>query len=187
MERRRREVEDDENEANGANVTRTNRSENEPVGVTTVFTPPPPRADMLYDVVDDPASHTAPELRAAYGRALADVVDAHGVERVAADSGVDEDRLRALVAGDDVELTVEEATAVLAVDADIDAETMALELQDRLLMGMTTGVLDVDTLAAETGLDVSGQEVQQSLEGRRATTLDELAAIHRVIAARNDR
>jgi hypothetical protein len=75
--------------------------------------------------------------------------------------------------------------AVLAVDADIDAETMALELQDRLLMGMTTGVLDVDTLAAATDLDLSGQEVQQSLEGRRSTTLDELAAIHRVIADRN--
>jgi hypothetical protein len=142
---------------------------------------------MLYDVVDDPASRTASELRAAYERALADVVDSHGVAAVAADADVDEDRLRALDAGDDLALTVEEAMAVLAVDADRDAETMALELRDRLLMGMATGVLDVDTLAAETGLDISGQEVQQSLEGRRATTLAELAAIHRVIAARNDR
>jgi hypothetical protein len=140
---------------------------------------------MLYDVVDDPASRTAAELRAAYERALADVVDSHGVAAVAADADVDEDRLRALAAGDDLDLTVEEAMAVLAVDADRDAETMALELRDRLLMGMTTGVLDVDTLAAETGLDISGQEVQQSLEGRRRTTLDELAAIHRVIATRN--
>jgi hypothetical protein len=140
---------------------------------------------MLYDVVDDPASRTASELRAAYERALADVVDTHGVAAVAADADVDEDRLRALAAGDDLDLTVEEAMAVLAVDADRDAETMAFELRDRLLMGMTTGVLDVDTLAAETGLDISGQEVQQSLEGRRQTTLDELAAIHRVIATRN--
>jgi hypothetical protein len=54
-------------------------------------------------------------------------------------------------------------------------------------MGMTTGVLDVDTLAAETGLDLSGQAIQQSLEGRRETTLTELAAIHRAIADRNDR
>jgi hypothetical protein len=142
---------------------------------------------MLYDVVDDPASHAAAELRAAYERALADVVDTHGVARVAADSGVDEERLEALAAGEAVTLTVEEAMAVLAVDADLDAETMALELRDRLLMGMTTGVLDVDTLAAETDLDISGQEVQQSLEGRRTTSLDELAAIHRVIAVRNDR
>jgi hypothetical protein len=142
---------------------------------------------MFYDLVDDPASRSAPELRREYERALVDVADTHGVASVAADSGVDEARLRALVAGDEATLTVEEAMAVLAVDADLDAETMTLELRDRLLMGMATGVLDVDTLAAETGLDISGQEVQQSLEGRRATTLAELAAIHRVIAARNDR
>jgi hypothetical protein len=141
---------------------------------------------MLYDVVDDPASRTAPELRAAYERALAGVVDAHGAAAVAADAGVDEAHLEALAAGDEVTLSVEEAMAVLAVDADRDAETMVLELRDRLLMGMTTGVLDVDTLAAETGLDISGQEVQQSLEGRRTTTLAELAAIHRVIAVRNE-
>jgi hypothetical protein len=146
---------------------------------------------MLYDVVDDPASRTRSELRATYEAALAAVVDAHGAASVARESGVDEERLRALVAGDrdgdEPPMTVEEAMAILAIDADIDADTMALELQDRLLMGMTTGVLDVDTLAAETGLDVSGQEVQQSLEGRRTTTLEELAAIHRVIAVRNDR
>jgi hypothetical protein len=146
---------------------------------------------MLYDVVDDPASRTRSELRAAYEAALADVVDAHGVAIVARETGVDEEQLRALVAGDGdsdgLEITVEEAMSILAIDSEIDADTMALELQDRLLMGMTTGVLDVDTLAAETGLDVSGQEVQQSLEGRRTTTLEELAAIHRVIAVRNDR
>jgi hypothetical protein len=142
---------------------------------------------MFYDVVDDPASHEASELRAAYERALVDVIDDHGSETVADDSGVDAERLDALAAGETVDFTVEEAMAVLAVDADLDAETMTLELQDRLLMGMTTGVLDVDTLAAETGIDISGQEVQQSLEGRRQTTLAELAAIHRVIAVRNDR
>jgi hypothetical protein len=142
---------------------------------------------MLYDVVDDPATLDAGELRAAYERALAEVVDAHGAATVATASGVDEERLAALAAGEAPTLTVEEATRVLAVDADRDAETMAMELRDRLLMGMTTGVLDVDTLAGETDLDVSGQEVQQSLEGRRETTLAELAAIHRVIAVRNDR
>jgi hypothetical protein len=140
---------------------------------------------MFYDVADDPASLTTAELRAAYEQALVDVIEAHGLSAVAAESGVDEDRLAGLTEG--ATLTVDEAMAVLAVDAELDAETMTLELQDRLLMGMTTGVLDVDTLASETELDLSGQEVQQSLEGRRSTTLDELAAIHRVIAARNDR
>ena len=140
---------------------------------------------MLYDVVDEPASLTASELRAAYERLLQGVIETHGRSTVSAAADVDEDRLAALGTESGGRLTVEEAMAILAVDADRDAETLTLELQDHLLMGMTTGVLDVDTLASETDLDLSGQEVQQSLEGRRATTLDELAAIHRVIAARN--
>jgi hypothetical protein len=50
-------------------------------------------------------------------------------------------------------------------------------------MGMTTGVLDVDTIAAEIDVDLTGQEVQQALEGRTEMTLTELAAIHRFIDA----
>ena len=142
---------------------------------------------MFYDVVDDPASQSAAELRAAYEGLIVDAIETHGASAVAAEADVDEGRLDALAAGEDVTLTLEEGVAILAVDADLDAETMLLELRDHLLMGMTTGVLDVDTLAAETSLDISGQEIQQSLEGRRSTSLAELAAIHRVIAVRNDR
>jgi hypothetical protein len=53
-------------------------------------------------------------------------------------------------------------------------------------MAMTTGVVDVDTLAANVDLDLSGQEVQQALEGRAEMTLEQLAAIHQFLAARND-
>jgi hypothetical protein len=54
-------------------------------------------------------------------------------------------------------------------------------------MGMTTGVVDVDTIASNVDLDLSGQEVQQAIEGRIPMTLDELAAIHGYIAGRNAR
>jgi hypothetical protein len=68
-----------------------------------------------------------------------------------------------------------------------DSEAIVLELRDHLLLGMTTGVLDVDTVASNVELGLSGQEIQQALEGRNAMTLEQLAAIHRFIAERNDR
>lgn len=142
---------------------------------------------MLHDVVENAGSQPPEELRAAYEAELAAVVEERGVEPVATESGVDEERLEALVDGESPEFTVEEAAAVLAARGDVDADVVVAELRDHLLMGMTTGVLDVDTVASNVDLDLSGQEVQQSLEGRRPTTLRELAAVHQFIDARNER
>jgi hypothetical protein len=142
---------------------------------------------MLHDAVENPAARTPAELRAAYEESLRTVVAAHGAAEVAAASGVEEATLSALAAGDSPELTVEEAAAVLAVDADVAAADIVFELRDHLLLGMTTGVLDVDTLASEAPLDLSGQEVQQAIEGRTSMTLGQLAAIQHTVAARADR
>ncbi|MFB6108838.1 MAG: DUF5791 family protein [Haloplanus sp.] len=142
---------------------------------------------MLYDVVDDPGSLSPAELRAAYQRELRAVVDEHGVETVTVETGLPGELIAALADGDSTTLTLSEAAAILAVGSDRSAETIEQEVRDRLLMGMTTGVLDVDTLASNLDLDLSGQEVQQAIEGRVQMTLDELAAIHGYIARRNDR
>ena len=142
---------------------------------------------MLYDAADDPGGLSPEALREAYEAQLRSVVDAVGTETAAADSGVDQDRIRAIEAGAVPDLRVADAAAVLALDDDRpDAESIVLELRDHLLMAMTTGVVDVDTLAANVDLDLSGQEVQQALEGRTEMTLAQLAAIHRFLAARND-
>jgi hypothetical protein len=145
---------------------------------------------VLHDAVANPANRSAAEVRAAYEARLREVVAARGVEAVAADSGVDADRLAALADdGDAPGMTVQEAAAVLAADEAVDAaaDDIVFELRDHLLMGMTTGVLDVDTLAAEVESDLSGQEVQQAIEGRIPMTLAQLAELQRAIAARNDR
>ena len=142
---------------------------------------------MLYDAADDPGGLSPGALREAYEAQLRSVVDAVGAETAAADSGVDPDRIRAIEAGAVPDLRVADAAAVLALDDDRpDAESIVLELRDHLLMAMTTGVVDVDTLAANVDLNLSGQEVQQALEGRTEMTLAQLAAIHRFLAARND-
>jgi len=140
---------------------------------------------MLYDAADDPGELAPDALRRAYEAQLRAVVESVGAGAAAA-SGVDAGRIEALDDGPVPDLPVEDAAAILALDDDRpDAESIVLELRDHLLMAMTTGVVDVDTLAANVDLDLSGQEVQQALEGRTAMTLDQLAAIHAFLAARN--
>lgn len=143
---------------------------------------------MLYDAADDPARLTPTELREAYEAQLRAVVADRGVAAVAADTGVDADLLESLADGSAPQFRVEDAAAVLALDESRpDAEAIVLELRDHLLMAMTTGVVDVDTIASNVDLDLSGQEIQQTLEGRTAMTLAQLAAIQQYLAERNDR
>ena len=142
---------------------------------------------MLYDAADDPGAMTPDALRRAYETQLRTVVESVGAGTAAAESGVDAGRIETLEDGPAPELPVQDAAAILALDdSRPDAESIVLELRDHLLMAMTTGVVDVDTLAANVDLDLSGQEVQQALEGRTAMTLEQLAAIHGFLAARND-
>ncbi|MFB6122684.1 MAG: DUF5791 family protein [Haloferacaceae archaeon] len=145
---------------------------------------------MLYDAADQPGARSPAELRAAYEDELRTVIEERGVDAVAAATDVDAETVSVLAAGDSPDLTLAEAAAILAVDGTYpSADGIVAEVRDHLLMGMTTGVLDVDTVASNLGdgVDLSGQEVQQAIEGRNQMTLSELAAIHRVIAARNDR
>ena len=140
---------------------------------------------MLHDAAEDVSEPTPSALRAAYEAALRSTIEAVGPETVAAETDVEADRIEALAAGDSPGLTVEEAAAVLAVDPEEpDAEAIVFELRDHLLMGMTTGVLDVDTIAATVEIDLTGQEIQQAIEGRTPMTLDQLAAIQSVIDGR---
>ena len=143
---------------------------------------------MLHEVVDDPAGHSPAALRAAYEAELRAAVEAIGVEAAAEESGVDRATLERLVEGGAPELTLEDAAAILATREDVrDAETVVATVRDHLLMGMATGVLDVDTVAANVDLDLTGREIQQALEGRAPMSLAELAAVHRFVAERNAR
>ena len=72
----------------------------------------------------------------------------------------------------------------MALAGDREPETIVYELRDHLLMGMTTAVLDVDTIAGAIDADLSGQEVQQALEGRAPMTLAQLSEIQAVIEDR---
>ena len=137
---------------------------------------------MLHNAAESLSECAPSTLQAAYFEQLRAVIETAGVEQVTAESGLAAERIDTLAAGDEPTLTVEEAAAVLAVDdGNPDAEAIVFELRDHLLLGMTTAVLDVDTVAANAETDLTGQEIQQAIEGRTEMTLAQLAAIQAVI------
>lgn len=137
---------------------------------------------MLQNVADQLSDPTPSALQTAYEEMLGSTIETVGTETVADETGLGGDRLESLLVGETADLTVEEAAAILAVDPEYpDADAIVFELRDHLLMGMTTAVLDVDTIAANIDVDLSAQEVQQAIEGRIEMTLAQLAAIQSVI------
>lgn len=127
---------------------------------------------------------TSTALLAAFEALVSESVVEAGRERVGSETGVDEASIEAAADGDVAGLSVTDGAAIVAVTADRDAETIVAELRDHLLLGMATAVLDVDTIAAGIDADLTGQEVQQALEGRAGMTLEQLAEIMAVIERR---
>jgi hypothetical protein len=140
---------------------------------------------MLHTAADAAADRSPAALEAAYAALLASTLETVGRDRVAAETDLDGETLAAIADGDVAGVTLAEAAAVLATDEEYpDPEAVVFETRDHLLMGMTTAVLDVDTLAAATPLEYSGQEIQQAIEGRTALSLGALAAIQSTIDRR---
>jgi hypothetical protein len=144
--------------------------------VTGVFT----------EAIADPEGTTDEAVRADYEATLAGVVEAEGVDAVAADAGVDPEVLDALAAGDAPELTVEQAAGILGASDDYPpAEDLLLEVRDHLMLQMSSAVMDVEALASGLDDDYDAKTLQQKLEGRQPMTLAEYARVHRHVAAEN--
>lgn len=142
---------------------------------------------MLYDALADPDGATPRDLLEAYAAELAAALDGADAATVAGETGVDESVVAAMAAGDadalaPVRLT--DAAAVLERHEGVSADDIAYEVRDHLMMEMVTAILDVDTIAAEIDADLTGQEVQQALEGRTRLTLGELAEIQALMIER---
>lgn len=122
-------------------------------------------------------------LRREYDDALASAVESAGIEDATARTSVDRERLDTLVGGGSPRLSLDEASSLLALDeTEPDAETIAVEACEHLLLGMSTAVLDVETLAAEVELDLDPKEVQQKIERRAPMTFDEFVHLQYAIA-----
>ncbi|NHX35641.1 MULTISPECIES: DUF5791 family protein [Halolamina] len=140
---------------------------------------------MLYDAVAADEEGSPEALLAAYFEELASVVADLGVDTVVGGTGLDRETVEAIQSGARPELTLEEASEVLALsDGAPDADSIAWESRDHVLMGMTTAVVDVDTIAREIDTELDGKEIQQAVEGRLPTTLEQFAAIQAYVDAR---
>ena len=134
---------------------------------------------MLRTEFPDAGEQSPEALLSAYGAVLAETVEAVGADTVGESAGVDRGTVDAVADGDVGALSLEDATAVLATDPDRpDADALQAEAQDILLMGMTTAVMDVESLASGIDSQLEPKEIQQKIEGRYPMTLDEYALLH---------
>ena len=143
--------------------------------------------NMVYAelTADDVAELTPEALGIQYEAALAEIVDRVGSEETAERTDLDRERLSVLVDGGSPALTIEEVASILALDPDEpSAEAVHAELLDRLMIDMTTAVVDVETVAANVEGDRSPTEVQQQVEGRAPMTLETYARVRHFLASR---
>jgi hypothetical protein len=139
---------------------------------------------MLHELAD-PGDLTPDELHERYLGALGDVLDDRDTSEAAEATGLDRETLERLAGGVPVELTLEEAAAVLALEAETpDADTIATLARDELLMGMTVAVLDVEAVESGIGGELEAREIQSKVEGRYPMTLREFALLHQFIDGR---
>lgn len=141
---------------------------------------------MLHGIVDDPGSLSPDELREAHETELRAAIAGRDTDALADETGVEAATLSRIVEGGSAaSLPVTDAARVLALRDDVpDADTIVSLLRDDLMMSMATAVVDVDTVASNIDHDLTGQEVQQAMEGRTVMTLEQLAAIQQFVAER---
>lgn len=143
---------------------------------------------MIHDVADDPGALTTVELRQQYEAELQATIEELGAETVAKRSEIDRKHINEIKEenGGPSDIELMDAAAILATREETpDAESIAMEARDVLLMGMTTAVLDVDTLESEIDGQIEAKEIQQKMEGRFSMTLGEYALLQQAIEGRS--
>ncbi|WP_264475315.1 DUF5791 family protein [Halorubellus salinus] len=141
---------------------------------------------MFHDQRHDVDGLTVDDLRDEYAQDLAAVVDEHGVDAVLDATDLDRETVERVADADlPDDLSLQDAAAVLSVrDGVADPDTVVEIACDHLLLGMTTGVMDVDAVESDLALDLDAKEVQQKIERRAPMSFDEYVHIQHVIASR---
>lgn len=129
--------------------------------------------------IDASAAADPGELQSVYESLLRETIARVGEATVVDRTGLDRATVEDVQSADCSDLTLEDAAAILATDPDRpDADTVAAEARDILLLGMTTAVVDVDSLASQLDGVLEPKELQQKVEGRHPMTVGEYATIH---------
>lgn len=137
---------------------------------------------MLRTEFPDAGERSPEALLAAYGSVLAETVASVGADTVVESTELDRETAAAVADGEVASLSLSDAVAVLATDPARPAvDALQAEAQDILLMGMTTAVMDVESLASGIDSQLEPKEIQQKIEGRYPMTLEEYALLHSYI------
>jgi type IV pilus biogenesis protein CpaD/CtpE len=138
---------------------------------------------MLLEPVDDSGAITPAELQRTYESHLGEILEDVGISSAIERTSLDRTTVERLIAGEAPELTVREAAEVLALLEEWpDAETVMLELQDTLMLRMSSAVMDVDALSIAVEAELDATAIQQRIERRHPMTLAEYAQIVHAIA-----
>ncbi|MFB6114047.1 MAG: DUF5791 family protein [Halodesulfurarchaeum sp.] len=140
---------------------------------------------MLIEQVEEPDVSSPERLYRRYREDLAAIVEEVGVDQVVAQTGIDRARIERLP-DEEAALTLGEAASIFSLtETNTDGPTIEQDTRDQLLMQMSSAVVDVDAIASGLDLDLSGQEIQQKIEGRTPVTLDEFARILYFVQSNN--
>ncbi|MFB6309751.1 MAG: DUF5791 family protein [Salinirussus sp.] len=134
---------------------------------------------MLRGEIDAASVGSVDALLETYAQVMQDAIEQIGIDTVIERTGIDRATIRAVRDGDVSSLALSDAAAILGAHPNRpDGETIAAEARDMLLLGMTTAVVDVDTLASNMDGQMEPKEIQQKIEGRHPMALGEYAAVH---------
>ncbi|SDQ53870.1 DUF5791 family protein [Natronobacterium texcoconense] len=123
------------------------------------------------------------DLREEYRAELATIVDDYGLETAVEETTLERSELETLSDGDMPDISLEEAAEILSLEEGIrDPETVVTMACEHLLMGMSTAVLDVDSVEGELEIEMDAKEVQQKIERRATMSFEEYVHLQYVIA-----
>lgn len=125
---------------------------------------------------------TPADLRAEYEADLASIVDRHSVETAVDRTTVDRETIEAVRDEASPALSLEEAAEIQALEEDEpDAETIVTMACEHLLLGMSSAVLDVDSVESYLEIDLDAKEIQQKIERRAPMSFEEYVHVQHVI------
>lgn len=149
------------------------------------LTPTVIRAGMLRELFEDGGEYSPAECRSIYDERLAETIEAVGIDTVVEKADIGRPTIESILDGESPELTLDEAARILATDPTLpDAEAIAAESRDILLLGMSIAVLDVEAVASGINDELEPKEIQAKAEGRHPMSLDEYALLHSFIERR---